>query len=411
MFRSFAFGSALVLASSAGLAGPFTPGNLAVVRIGDGVTPLSTDAAPVFILEFTRGGALVQTIPLPSTTTGGRALTVRGSSTSTGHLSRSLDQRYLVLAGFDASAGTPSVSNSLSGEVNRVVARIDRLGRIDLSTALQDAYNSDDTRSVATVDGSAFWLAGPSGSPASSGGVRYALFGASTSVQLSAAPTNTRIVNIFNNQLYIASASQTFQGVSAVGSGLPTTGGQTTTLLNGFPTTSGPSSYDFFFADAGTLYVADDRISVSGGGIEKWTFDGSAWSRAYTITGSAGTGCRGLTGEVTPGGNLLFATTADNRLVTALDTGASTMFVEIAAAPSGAAFRGVDFTPPTPCFANCDGSTAQPFLNVADFVCFQQTFAAGNSAANCDNSTSPPILNVADFVCFQQSFAAGCSAP
>jgi hypothetical protein len=60
------------------------------------------------------------------------------------------------------------------------------------------------------------------------------------------------------------------------------------------------------------------------------------------------------------------------------------------------------------CYANCDRSTTAPLLNVADVVCFQQRFAAGDPYANCDGSTVPPVLNVADFVCFQQRFAAGC---
>jgi uncharacterized membrane protein len=60
------------------------------------------------------------------------------------------------------------------------------------------------------------------------------------------------------------------------------------------------------------------------------------------------------------------------------------------------------------CYANCDSSTTPPTLNINDFVCFQQRFAAGASYGNCDNSTTPPILNVNDFVCFQQQFAAGC---
>jgi hypothetical protein len=63
------------------------------------------------------------------------------------------------------------------------------------------------------------------------------------------------------------------------------------------------------------------------------------------------------------------------------------------------------------CYANCDGSTSVPFLNIADFVCFQSAFAAGSSYANCDQSSNPPVLNIADFVCFQSQFAAGCSAP
>jgi serine protease AprX len=60
------------------------------------------------------------------------------------------------------------------------------------------------------------------------------------------------------------------------------------------------------------------------------------------------------------------------------------------------------------CYANCDGSTAAPVLNVGDFTCFLQRFAAGESYANCDASTAPPVLNVGDFTCFLQRFAAGC---
>ena len=60
------------------------------------------------------------------------------------------------------------------------------------------------------------------------------------------------------------------------------------------------------------------------------------------------------------------------------------------------------------CYANCDGSTSSPVLNVNDFICFQTKFAAGDSYANCDNSTAAPVLNINDFICFQQKFAAGC---
>src|SRR5262249_26334539 len=52
----------------------------------------------------------------------------------------------------------------------------------------------------------------------------------------------------------------------------------------------------------------------------------------------------------------------------------------------------------TTCYANCDQSTTQPFLNVNDFICFQNRFASGDPYANCDQSTTPPVLNVNDFV-------------
>jgi len=61
------------------------------------------------------------------------------------------------------------------------------------------------------------------------------------------------------------------------------------------------------------------------------------------------------------------------------------------------------------CYANCDQSTTPPILNVNDFVCFLNHFAAGDSYANCTGDCNPPpCLNVNDFVCFQSAFAAGC---
>jgi len=67
-----------------------------------------------------------------------------------------------------------------------------------------------------------------------------------------------------------------------------------------------------------------------------------------------------------------------------------------------------DFIIAATCYANCDGSTTAPVLNIADFVCFQTRFADGDTYANCDGSTQPPILTVNDFICYQGRFAAGC---
>jgi Immunoglobulin domain len=60
------------------------------------------------------------------------------------------------------------------------------------------------------------------------------------------------------------------------------------------------------------------------------------------------------------------------------------------------------------CYANCDGSTTPPILNVLDLACFLNRYAQGDPWANCDGSTTPPILNVADMACFMNLFAAGC---
>jgi hypothetical protein len=48
-------------------------------------------------------------------------------------------------------------------------------------------------------------------------------------------------------------------------------------------------------------------------------------------------------------------------------------------------------------------------LNVGDFTCFMNAFAAGDLYANCDGSALPPQLNVNDFVCFINAY--GAAAP
>lgn len=69
------------------------------------------------------------------------------------------------------------------------------------------------------------------------------------------------------------------------------------------------------------------------------------------------------------------------------------------------------------CWANCDGSSIAPMLNIDDFSCYINAFAAAQGLpaheqqkhyANCDGSTIPPVLNVDDFTCFINRFAGGC---
>lgn len=326
----------------------FTPGNLAVVRIGDGSAALTSAAQPVFINEYDLSGNFVQALAMP-TSVGpwGRRLTNSGTATSEGFLTRSVDGFYLTLAGYDAALGTASVAGTTSAAVNRVVGVLDLLGTIDTLTALGDAYNTNNIRSAVTTGDGRIWTSG-TGSPTTSASVRFTNLGGTTSVQLSTMLTNTRVVNIYDGQLYTSSASSTYHGVSVVGIGLPDTGGQTVTLLPGFPSTSGPSPYDFYFASADTLYVADDRTPANGGGIQKWQLISGTWTLLYTLTDGV-SGCRGLTGtQDSRGAVVLYATTGEttaNRLVTVTDTGPGSVFTTLATAPTNQIFRGVDFTP------------------------------------------------------------------
>jgi hypothetical protein len=334
--------AAAMIGTSAITNAQITPGNIVVVRMGDGVAALGSTATPAFLEEYTTGGVAVQTIPLPTAVSGAnRRLTNSGSATSEGFLTLSADGQYLICAGYDAALGTVGVAGTASATVNRVIARIDLNENIDTSTALTDAYSAGNIRSATSNDGLEFWTAG------SNSGARYAAaLGATTTTQLSTTLTNLRVIGLYSGQLYVSSASGLFQGVSTVGTGTPTTSGQTITLLPGFPTATGPSSYEYFFADASTLYVADDRIAASGGGIQKWTLSAGTWSLAYTINGAGG--CRGLSGVVNGGSTTLFATTTasnNNTAVSVTDTGAASLFTTIAAAGTNKAFRGIRIIP------------------------------------------------------------------
>jgi hypothetical protein len=324
--------------------GPITPGNLLVSRVGDGAAALSNAATARFLDEYTPAGVFVQTIALPTTVIGSnRQLTDSGTATSNGFITQSVDGRYILAAGYDATVGTASVTGSASATVNRVIGRIALDGTVDTSTALSDAYTGNNFRGVASVDGSSFWTSGTGTAPTP--GVRYvAGLGASTSTQLSTSLTNIRCINIFNGQLYCSSSSNPFQGVSAVGTGLPIASGQTITLLPGFPTATGPSAYDFFLADASTLYVADDRNTALGG-IQKWTLSAGTWTLAYTLQPAANTGARGLSGCVENGVTTLFATTSATlpQLVSVVDTGAASTFSILTTSPTNTAFRDVQF--------------------------------------------------------------------
>ena len=346
--------AALMLAgvSATSLAAIFTPGNLVVSQVGDGGAALNNAATAVSLRELTLAGTTVQSFPMPTAASGlNRRFSVSGTATSEGMLTRSTNGQYLTIAGYDAAIGTASVVTTTAAANPRVVGRADVNGAIDTTTGLTDAYSGNNVRSVASDDGVNFWTAGTAGG--TGGGVRYTTLGSSTSTILSTTITNTRVVNIFSGQLYTSSATGAFQGVSTVGSGLPTSSGNTISLLPGFPTATGPGAYDYFFSNPSTLYVADDRATASGGGLQKWTLASGTWTLAYTLNNGLTAGLRGLTGGIDPaGGVVLYATTADaisaangNKLVSVLDAGAASAFTTIATAPGNTAWRGVDFTP------------------------------------------------------------------
>ena len=337
-----------------GTAAPFTPGNIVVMRVGDGTASLSSAATAAYLQEYTPAGVLVQTIPLPTAVSGNnRILTVAGSSSTDGGLTRSANGAYLVMSGYDAAPGLAAVAGVAPATTNRIVGRIGADGTIDTSTRLDDA--SGNLRSAASVDGSGFYTSG------SGGGVRYVALGnTGNSVVVSGTPSNLRYVNTFGGNLYVSSGSSPFIGISQVGTGLPTTSGQTTTLLPGMQgttsTTNGISPLAFYFADLSTtvpgvdvVYVADDGATTAGGGIQKWSLVGSTWTLNGTITNSVAVrGLDGMTNGTTvslvASGNGGLYILSDNAGYNAAPS-TTALPAAIATAGSMTAFRGAAFAP------------------------------------------------------------------
>ena len=357
----------LLLGPLAAWASPFTPGNVVVARVGDGTAALTGSATAVFLLEYTPAGTLVQTIALPSTATlPQRALTASGTSTSELGLTRSADGRYLILTGYDAAPGLASITGTASSATPRVIGRIAPDGSFDTSTAIGDAFSATSIRSAASADGTSFYALG------GNSGVRYLPFAnaaTGTTVQLNTSPTNTRVVNIFDGNLYITSGSGTNIGVNQVGTGLPTTSGQTVALLPGLPAGGIGSPYAFYFADLSSsvagvdvVYVVYDGTTTSG--IQKYSLVSGSWVSNGTI--GSGTALRGLTAAVAGGTVSLYATSGTSLYALADNAGynaapsTATLPTAIVTAAINTALRGLALAPV--------GAAATPAPTITSFT-------------------------------------------
>lgn len=346
--------------------GQCLPDSIMVVRVGEGTAPLNAnDSTATFIEEHRLSdGTLIQPVhSLPTVAVNGQQpLTLSAQAPAEGSLKRSLDGRFVTLAGYAAAAGVAAVAQTASATTNRVIARMDAFGTIDTSTLLATAFNGSknnnaNPRGVVTDTGLDYWVVGAGTS--STGGLWYGTFGTNAATQIFGqsdnGPSNARTCDIFAGQLYIAANASPFIGVSAVGLGLPTARAAVA-LLPGFVAsgTGTPSPYDFAVLDrdpavtgVDTIYLSDDRATASGGGIQKWLFDGSTWKLAYTLNAGLSTGVRHLLAVELPNRvHLLAVTTATpNGVIKIIDDGSGSPAVTLFTAATNTALRGVALAP------------------------------------------------------------------
>ena len=330
----------------------FTSGDLVVERVGDGTAAVTSAGTAVFLDEYTPAGALVGTYALPSS---GTTPLVDTSAGSDGLLSTSSNGQYLLVPGYDAPVGTASITGATSTVVPREVATVSSAGTLVQTTI--NSYSGNNFRAVASPDGTTIYTAGANST--GNAGILSVTSGATNATGTAINSTNTNYTNvaIFNGQLYAASARATGFSLGTIGTGIPTTVGQTATQLPG--TTSGTGGTivaptAFVAATLTTGSTATDTFYVADSGkINKFTLAGGT----YSLTGSVTlTGVFGLLGQTLANGTeQLYATTSAG-LYSLTDTGGTTAFtattpLEIAAAGTNELDRGVTFAP---------GATAVP---------------------------------------------------
>jgi hypothetical protein len=348
-----------------GLAGPAGAANLASFSEGDLVISTVTNqttsgtgldtAAPIVLQQYGLNAAgTVATASGTLTLPQGVANSISGEygSASEGILQRSVDGHSLVIMGYGVTAtdfntqanpyGATALgqTTSLTGSSNTTVARVVGLigvhGEVDTSTRLTGVFNTNNPRSVTTIDGSSFYVSGQGASKTDpTQGVFLAQRGATTATPIDTS-TDTRVVSIVNDTLYVSrdqnppgSGSQNFTNVSSLtgpGGGLPTLaaglvtshlappasplslGGNngsinlTAALANGVNNARiGKFVYlspeQFFFANSTTLYVADSGQPKNGnanaaalgeGGLQKWSLVGGKWVLDYDLVAGLG---------------------------------------------------------------------------------------------------------------------------
>ncbi len=329
-----------------------SPGNLAVVRIGNGTETLGNTGNSAFIDQFTTAfnqSAPVNTIIIPNS--GGNALIMNGTSTSEGYLKQSTDGSILTFGGYNAPVGAGArLDYTTATTTNRAVGQVNAAGNYSQPYKTSAAFGgvqgtAGQVRSVVS-DGSSYWAGGTAGG-SSTGGTRSFSSGTETTVE---SGIGDRCVGLFGGNLMFSVSSSTYgYGIRAF-NGTPTAGASSSLFLN---TGASASPYDFSFNPGMTLaYVADDRSSTSGGGIQKWELIGGTWTLDYTFKllsdGVSTFTARGLTVDWSGASPVIYATTtatSANKLVAITDTGSGSLASILAAAQANTVFRGVAFTP------------------------------------------------------------------
>jgi hypothetical protein len=331
-----------------------SPTNLVVLRQGEGSEPQQNSGNTLYLDQYTTNGAYLSSIMLPNS--GQNSLLQSGTASTEGWITSSADDRFLMVAGYNVPLGftNSNLGATPSADVPRAFATINGLGYYNVAISSTAIYNGNNPRSAVTDGTNNYWSA------ASGGSVRY--FGPAGTNVIVNGTGNTRVVQIFNGNVYISTAAVPTYGIHKL-NGLATSNGTDTNIITTGNTFSFPA--DFAISpDGTTVYIAED--SGSGGantnvpGIQKWTYVPGSSNGVYNYTislgtGSATNGVRQMAVDFSSSPPMIYAvacsssnTTSgiNNSIVKVQDNGAGSVPTTIvSAAGANQGFRGIRFGP------------------------------------------------------------------
>lgn len=325
---------------AASLPAQFTPGNLAVVRIGAAGQTLGNTGNSIFLDQFTTVGGLVNSLAIPDS--GPTALISSGTATSEGALSLSPNGpngQFLAIGGYNTTRPyASSLTSSTAAAVPRGVGVIAPNGTYTLAATTTTYLSGNNIRGGFTDGLGNNWSVGAT----AANGISY-LGSGTPAIVLG---VNARLLNDVNGSLYYATGSGTSGIYTFAGGGFPEA---TATSQVVIATGTGSSPYDFSFSLSGTTaYIADDR-STAAGGVQRWDLVSGTWTLSYTLgTGTVNIGARGLAVDWSGTDPVIYATTGEssaNRLISIVDTGAASAALTLATAETGTVFRGLEWAP------------------------------------------------------------------
>lgn len=338
--------------TASAVAAAFTPGVLAVLRIGgvngtngtSGTTAPGTGGVPVHIDKYsvTAPGTFsyLSSIDLPVASASN---IFASSSLNEGYITQSANKQWLSVMGYASKAASGAVySTTANPTIARTLGLIKYDGTVDLSTALSNfpvSGTAATVQSSVTTDGTDLWCVTNQGNAM---GVLYTTPGttdASTapSVIVSSTIVSNKSLSIFGGDLYYTANTGSRIGTVSASGGLPVTTGNTMTPFTVAAgstafTSFAPSQMVMFDLDASILgydviYVTNSSTTTTQAGVYKYCKNAAGQWVSYGTFGSiaADGSYFGITGEIIDGLPVLYVT----RGITASTTVSTNQLVQL----------------------------------------------------------------------------------